>query len=129
MGKFLTELDVRVKGNRSWILLEPLKYKDNDSIIHIVPKGTHTDFASVWKVPILALLFAGKCNKESVLHDYYYRTGHTSRLIADKLYKETIINNQLQWSERKRKIIANIIYFGVRYFAKSSYQGKKEWSK
>lgn len=127
MGRFITELDVRVLGNRSFELLEPLSYLDNEGNIYTIPKGTRTDFASIWRLPIVSTLLSGKCNKESALHDYFYKTGYTSRKQADLIFRESIISNEEHWTIRKRKLVAFIMYYGVRLFGRNSYQGKTEW--
>lgn len=127
-GKFLSELDVRVVGNRDWMTLAPLQYMSCDGNIHTVPPGIHTDFASLWYIPIISLHLSGKCNKEATLHDYYYKTGLIPRKDADKLFREAIISNEVVWKWRTRKFVANFLYFGVRVFGRFSYKGKKEWN-
>jgi len=127
MGRFINELDIRVLGNRNFKLLEPLSYIDSEGNLYTVPKGTKTDFASVWKIPIISTLLSGKCNKESVLHDYFYKTGCIPRKQADLIFREAIISNEVIWSKGKRNFIAFIMYYSVRLFAKFAYHGKTEW--
>ena len=126
MGRFITELDVRVLGNRNFKLLQPLTYIDTEGNLYTVPKGTKTDFASVWKVPIASTLLAGKCNKEATLHDYFYKTGCITRKEADLIFREAIISNEENWLFYKRKVVANVIYIFVRLFAGFAYQNRKE---
>jgi len=129
MGRFITELDVRVLGNRNFKLLQPLTYIDTEGNLYTVPENTKTDFASVWKIPIVSTLLSGKCNKEAVLHDYFYKTGCIPRKQADLIFKESIIDNEDNWPIRKRILIANVMYIFVRLFAGFAYQGKDSWNK
>ena len=39
-------------------------------------------------------MLSGKCNKEAVLHDYFYKTGCIPRKQADLIFKESIIDNE-----------------------------------
>lgn len=127
MGRFISDLDIRVLGNRNFKLLQPLTYVDNKGNLYTVPDGLKTDFASVWKIPIVSTLLSGKCNKEATLHDYFYKTGCISRKQADLIFRESIISNEDNWSRRKRIFISFAMYYSVRLFGKHAYQGKSEW--
>lgn len=84
MGKFLTELDVRlckeetVGENELWELISPLVYQSNTVGIIVVPAGFKTDFASVPRVPIAFWLTGGLAKKAAVLHDYLYALPHVT---------------------------------------------------
>lgn len=76
---FHTNLDTRQVG--MWEtrtvhqLLYPLLFSAWGLIRGIVPAWFYTDFASVPRHFGLYEMFGGRCNKESVPHDYIYRIG------------------------------------------------------
>lgn len=122
MGFFLTSLDVRVCGDRDFELLAPLRYQATNGDIYEVDAGQHTDFASVWYIPIAAELLAGRANKSATIHDDNYRNGKVPRLTADQLLYECAL------AEGEPKENALILYEGVRIGGKSSYKGPPEWA-
>jgi hypothetical protein len=75
-SKFLTELDVRLKDDDAvWVLDSPLIYQSESlGVVIEVPTGFETDFASVPRVPIIYSLFGDRAHRESVLHDYLFRS-------------------------------------------------------
>jgi len=76
MAKFLTELDARLlDDDKIWELDSSLVYESDLLKCTItVPKGFQTDFASVPRIPLFYTLFGDRAHRESVLHDYLYRT-------------------------------------------------------
>ena len=74
MSKFLSALDGRSVDDKLWLLLSPLHYESDILGPIKVPLGFMTDFASVPRVPIAYMLFGDRAHRESVIHDYLYRT-------------------------------------------------------
>ena len=74
MSKFLSALDGRSIDDKLWLLLSPLRYESDILGPIKVPLGFMTDFASVPRVPIAYMLFGDRAHRESVIHDYLYRT-------------------------------------------------------
>ena len=120
--KFLTELDVRVCGDRDFMLLTPLRYYNDDGMPGEVRAGQHVDFGSVWNIPFASLLLAGRYNKVFTVHDDDYRNGKCSRRQADEKMRKGLI------AEGMSPKLAEVVYRAVRIGGKSSYKGKKEWS-
>lgn len=120
--KFLTELDVRVCGDRDFMLIAPLIYRDDTGNIGEVRSGQHVDFGSVWNIPFAALLLAGRYNKVFTVHDDDYRNGKCTRLQADEKMKKALI------AEGMNTKLAAIVYRMVRIGGKSSYKGPAKWA-
>ena len=79
MSKFLSALDGRSVDDKLWLLLSPLHYESDILGPIKVPLGFMTDFASVPRVPIAYMLFGDRAHRESVIHDYLYRTDSVPR--------------------------------------------------
>lgn len=113
MGKFLTPLRVEqisdsVTEKSRWKLIEPLVYKSNSRGFIIIPEGFITDFASVPRIPIVHALYAGRGDKQAVLHDYLYTAPHrtqppdplgtqhgviVTRAVADCIYRGALTDD------------------------------------
>ena len=94
MAKFLTELNARLKDDdRIWIIDSRLVYESDLVGTVIVPEGFQTDFASVPRVPLFYALFGDRAHRESVIHDYLYRSDSfpsLSRSQADNVFLEAM---------------------------------------
>lgn len=83
MLEFVTDLDVRVVNDETYILLADLVVKYYDYTF-IVPEGFRTDFASVPRLPVIYLAFANRGKRPAVFHDWLYETHELgSRLESD----------------------------------------------
>lgn len=120
--KFLTELDVRVCGDRDFMLIAPLIYRDDAGNVGEVRSGQHVDFGSVWNIPFASLLLAGRYNKEFTVHDDDYRNGKCARIQADEKMRRGLISAGMSSK------LAAIVYRFVRLGGKSSYKGPKYWN-
>ena len=118
MAKFTTELEVKERPDRTWLLTAPLKYESDIIGKLTVPKGATTDFASIPRVPIVYALCKGIARRPAVVHDFLYRTGKTERTVADDVFLEAMKCSGVDWFRR------NAMYRAVRLFGKSSYRGK-----
>lgn len=119
MSEFLTPLRVQLldelgEGGRSrWILLHPLRYQsDLLGRIYEVPTGTDTDFASIPR-GLFTDRFLGYAFKASVLHDYAYQTKNLTKELADELFKEAMLVDDLP--------VAQAFYLAVKFFGMTSY--------
>jgi hypothetical protein len=94
MSKFLTELSVSLLDDDSiWVVTKPLIYESDLLGIIEVPVFFQTDFASVPKLPIVYAAFGDRAHRESVLHDYLYRTDSTplaSFMQANRVFLEAM---------------------------------------
>jgi len=103
MGRFLTDLKVERIPNGKWRLLEPLIYESRTVGVIIAPTGFETDFASVPRIPFAYWFFGGMNDKEGVIHDWLYNTGHVTfiggptvtRCQADAVLPGAIISEEL----------------------------------
>lgn len=118
-ARFLSDLDVRKTGHRTWCLLSPLLFYSAilDEVVE-APPGFHSDFASVLRIPVIFWLWGDRAHHESVIHDYLYRanakpavTQHT----ADLVFREAMI------ARRKSRLIYQPMYAGVRAFGWTAY--------
>ena len=111
MSKFLTELDARLKDDdRIWILDSPLVYESGILGTIEVPAEFETDFASVPRVPIAYTLFGDRAHRESVIHDYLYRTDSVPLATYDQandVFLEAMKCRGKGWFVRK------MMYWGV----------------
>lgn len=130
MGKWLTPLKLEVIGDRDFKVIEPLLYRDDKGKIHTTPAGQRTDLGSVWKIPIVANILAGCCNKATTQHDRDYRIGDCPRKEADERLFESAYYEQIEQGNEPDDAlrIANTLYLGVRVGGKSSYKGPEEWA-
>ena len=94
MAKFLTELDVRLlDADKIWVLDSPLIYRSDLLGIIAVPAEFQSDFASVPRLPLFYTLFGDRAHRESVIHDYLYRSDSfpsLSRSQADDVFLEAM---------------------------------------
>jgi len=88
---FKTELDVRFLSDSEAELLEDLVYESKVAeTVFTVPKGFHTDFASVPRAPVAYWLVGNTAHKPAVVHDWLYRTGAVPRDLADAVFCEAM---------------------------------------
>lgn len=121
MGKFITTLKVEqiseatTHKNAKWRLIEPLIYESKNIGLVIVDKGTVTDFASVPRLPISFLFAGGRSNAPAALHDHLYAERRVSRLKADNLIFEAIIDSSPN-DKMLAYSLAIVTWLGVRLF-------------
>lgn len=124
MAKFLTELDARLlDDDRIWELDLPLVYESDILKCTIsVPRGFQTDFSSVPRVPVAYWFFGDRAHRESVIHDYLYRTDSlpmVQRHQADSVFYEAM-------NVRNKGIFVRYpMFWGVRLGGRSSYHKRK----
>lgn len=99
--------DGKEYDGRQWKLIAPLVYETKDGIIHTVPIGFVTDFAT-WIKP------TGRYQEAAVVHDYLYYTA-AGRKYADHIFKEMM---ERGGCTRAR---VNMMYYGVRCFGWWAY--------
>lgn len=75
---FINEPRLQILGNGSeWLLAEDFHVRiesgDGDEpIAFTIPAGFSTDLASVPRLPVAHMLFAGRARRSAILHDYLY---------------------------------------------------------
>ena len=94
MSSFTSPLVVEHLDGRYWRLAARFAFRvgarGNGGVMIMVPAEFITDFASVPR-PFWPLLPpTGRWGKAAVLHDYLYRTGKASRVVADALFLEAM---------------------------------------
>lgn len=100
---FLTSLDARKIGPRTWRLLAPLRYASVvlGRVVE-VPTGFTTDFDSIprW-LPITYALLANRIQEEATVHDYLYRDGAgATQQEADAVLYEAMQTEGEPWGVR-----------------------------
>jgi len=104
MSQFITELDIRLKGDNVWILEKPLLYYS--SLLHspiAVPEGFENDLASVPRLPFMFWFWGGRTHREAVIHDYLYRIDSNpvvSFSIANRVFLEAAKLRGKSWYVR-----------------------------
>ncbi|OIO75491.1 MAG: hypothetical protein AUJ85_03035 [Elusimicrobia bacterium CG1_02_37_114] len=122
MSKFLTELDVRLRDNKIWVLDSSLAYESNLVGKIEVPSRFETDFASVPRLPVIYLLWGDRAHREAVLHDYLYRMDSiplVSFSTANKVFLEAMKIREKNWFVRWP------MFLGVKFGGHSSYHKRK----
>ncbi len=123
MAKFTDPLIVEHLDGRNWMVVEDFEYhvgsKDSKEVIE-VEDGFITDFASIPRVfwIFLGSPAGGQYGKSAVIHDWLYRKGIGTRKRADEIFLEgmEVLN--------VNKVRRTLMFWGVRLFGWSSWQGK-----
>lgn len=112
-------LYVEILPNGRWVeLRKPLEFWIDDYSL-AVSRGFQTDFASVPRLFWSIISPMGKHTIAAVVHDYLYHTAEVSRKRADLIF---------YWLMRYYgvyKLVACLMYYIVRAFAKKAYRGNK----
>lgn len=91
---FITELKAHLKGDKIWVLDEPLIFYSRLLKMTIcVPADFETDLSSVPRVPFAFWFWGGRAHREGVLHDALYRIDSpviVSYSIANKVFLEAM---------------------------------------
>lgn len=118
---FLSHLRIEKVADYQWQLTSDLGYQSASGCVWIVPAGFLTDFASIprfaWRLFPPA---GGAWDRASVLHDYCYRTGVTTRDNADNLFYEALRADGVGWWT------ARTFYAAVRWFGSGNYKEKSK---
>lgn len=114
---FKTELYVRAEDPGEWVLSCDLLWDDGLRVL-IVPRGFVTDLASLPRVARVFIDRNGASRKAAVLHDYLYQTGKTSRLTADRVFRDALTCCGVGWLTR------NAMYLAVRSAGWMFYRGE-----
>lgn len=99
-------------------LTADLEYFDDSIGVIVVPKGFKIDFATIPRIFWSIIAPIGKWTLPSVLHDYLYDCGYKygiSRKQADKIFYDAMVKSHVA------RIIANVMWFCVRVFARKYY--------
>lgn len=138
-GKFLTHLDLRLKGSGVWETLAELRYQSDLAGLIVVPKEFITDLASVPRLPLAFLITGERAPGPAVIHDYLYQhPDFDNRKLADAVIDEAMTCNQPDLGfEAENGVIRNLIWSGVRVGGWKAWQehGKRgavlnpEWTK
>ena len=91
---FVTELKCHLKGDKIWVLDEPLIFYSNLlKMTVMVPVEFETDLASVPRIPIIYGLWGARAHREAVLHDALYRIDSIPVVkfsVANKVFLEAM---------------------------------------
>ena len=137
-GKFLSTLDLRLKGYKKWETLAELRYQSDLAGLIIVPREFITDLASVPRLPLAYLIAGDRAPGPAVIHDWLYQhPDFEDRSLADGVINEAMAVNQPELGfEAENGVIRNLIWGGVRLGGWKAWQehGKRgkelnpEWS-
>ena len=123
MSEFLTELDAKLKDDdKIWVIDSPLIYQSDILGKIEVPAGFETDFASVPRIPLFYTLFGDRAHRESVVHDYLYRSDSkpwASCQMANDVFLEAMKCRGKSWAIRYP------MYWGVCLGGNLSYHVRK----
>lgn len=108
MIEFITNPIVEVVDDDTFILRDDFVVKYFEQVF-VVPSGFMTDFASVPRIPVAYMLFAGKAKKAAVLHDWLYTTKPCTREEADRAFLCAMEELGIGWFVRQA------MYRGVRF--------------
>lgn len=116
MRRFDGTVRVEARPNgRDWELLAPLTYISGPLTV-VVPKGFVTDFASTPRVLWPLVPPTGRYTRAAVVHDYLYRSGVTSRVLADAVFLEAMgVLEAKRWRRW-------LMYLSVRAFGWVAYR-------
>ena len=125
MAYFLSMLEVTLidnyadEGRGEWSLDEDFSYQSDVAAMKITaPKGFHTDFASVPRLPIVFWLAGDTSTEASVIHDWLYTSKITTRRVADAVLREAgKVSGVPAWRRW-------MIWAGVRAFGQGPWDGK-----
>jgi len=110
---FISDLVVKELLDGKKQLIKPLVYISSRDITYIAKVGFITDYASIPRLPIVFLLFAELDNRAATLHDSLYSNGRISRKLADGLFLEALLTDDVtpMWK-------AKLAYYAVRLCGK-----------
>lgn len=126
MSKFTTELNVKLKNQKVWIVTDLFVY-ESDLIGKVnILEGFETDLASVPRIPLIYSLWGGRAHREAVVHDYLFRSNSrpvTTLSTANKVLLEAMTALKKPW------YIRYPMYWGVcmgsyRYFHKKKVEDR-----
>ncbi len=114
-ARFEGELDLRhlkepIDGK--WFkTLDSFWYISEDNVGYQVPRGVHTDFASIPRVFRGLISRTGRHGKAAVLHDYLCGYYKVTRKEADKIFLEAMKTLDVGWLKRRT------MFLGVRAYS------------
>ena len=109
---FLTDLHLRDLPGKYWQLTTALIYYSALLRTTItVPAGFVTDLASVPRVPLAYWFFGARGNSPAAIHDWLYRTGIVSRIMADRVFNEAL-KAQGKWFTTRWPMTGAVMTFG-----------------
>ena len=125
MAYFLSRLEVTLidnnaaEGRGEWSLDEDFSYYSDVARMKITaPKGFHTDFASVPRLPIVFWLAGDTSTEAAVIHDWLYTSKIVPRRVADAVLREAgKVSGVPAWRRW-------MIWAGVRAFGQGPWDGK-----
>jgi hypothetical protein len=100
-------------GRQQYRLLRPYGFRSSfngGGLTICVPKGFVTDFASIPRGLWNLFPCDGRHSPAAVIHDFLYSGTHTSRFLADAIFREVM--TELQVPRWRR----DLMYFAVRLF-------------
>ena len=103
--------DLLVKSVTDRVRMVAFPYQRYSKVVdkHIlVPRGFHTDFASVPRLPLVFMLLGGRADRASVIHDYLYSTQTFDRKTSDRIFLEHMGEDGINI------IYRYLMYWGVR---------------
>ncbi len=116
MGAFLSPLDVRQRGRRTWMTLAPVVYVSDIGPRITVPAEFITDLASVPRLPLAYLIAGDRARGPAVIHDWLYQSPTwEDRPLADSILLEAMACEQPELGyDSENFAIRGLIYSAVR---------------
>ena len=100
---------------RSWSVL--ITFVDDSTELLILPAGFRTDLASVFRLPLMFMLFGGRARRSAAVHDYLYSECGRSRAFADAVFFAAMRNEESTF-------VRYAMHLGVRLGGWLFYRGK-----
>ena len=83
-----------------------------------VPRGFHTDFASIPRLFWLIFPPRGKWDKAAVIHDFLYSIPECSSFLADAIFREAMAQLKVPLWRRV------VMYYAVRTYSVFGFRGR-----
>jgi hypothetical protein len=131
MAKFLTTLDIRLKGYKKWETLSEFRYESDVDGLVVVPAEFITDLASVPRWPLAYLIAGDRAPAAAVLHDWLYQSpDFDKRVLADAIMLEAMGVHQPELGfEAENIVIRQMMYRSVRLMGWHAWRKHRQRAK
>lgn len=114
----IEKCSIRPISRKDWETVGTIHYVDGEGRHITVPSGFITDLASVPRVLWSVVPPFGTYTYAAIIHDYLYRQGGTSRVVADATFAEVM---EVEGTDKFTRLI---VYLSVRMFGWISFKKK-----
>jgi hypothetical protein len=115
MSSFPTQPTLTMIGKRVYKMYLPFVYLDSEIGQVTVPAGFVTDLNSVYRLPVIYLVFGEYGQEAAIIHDYLYATAEVTRQQADDVFYRALRDSGVaRW--RAACMYAAVRMFGSHYY-------------